>query len=157
MDRDLHRFQHRGFLKGNRVGQTVHDARGNGNKLCKGSRAAIVAARDSENLPLVAKIYFSTTAVTASAAADGRVESDSISHRKSRYTRTYRVDCSRRFMSHHNGGNASTRGAVVAVNVAPADATSCDAHQDFAGPDRGHRQIRNFQTLIFRKQKNFHR
>ena len=75
---DGHRLQHCRFLKGEIVWQTVHDARRNSNKLRKSSRAAIVTARDSENLPVVAEIYFSATAITTSAAIDGGIEGNSV-------------------------------------------------------------------------------
>src|SRR5207249_6898338 len=38
MDRHRHGLEHRCFLEGKIVGQTVDDARRNGNKLCKGDR-----------------------------------------------------------------------------------------------------------------------
>src|SRR5206468_12693442 len=92
MDRHRHGLEHRCFLEGKIVGQTVDDARRNGNKLCKGPGPTIVGARNSHNLPVVAEIYFSATAIAASAAVDRRIEGDSISFRKSRHTGPYRSD-----------------------------------------------------------------
>ena len=157
MDRHRHGLEHRCFLEGKIVGQTVDDARRNGNKLCKGPGPTIVGARNSQNLPVVAEIYFSATAIAASAAVDRRIEGDSISFRKSRHTGPYRSDSSGRLVAHDDRGNAPARRAVVAVHVAPADAAGCHTHQHFARLGPWHWQISHFQVLIFRKQESFHR
>lgn len=156
MDRHGYRLEHCCFLKGKIIWQTVHDARRDGNKLGKGSRAAIVAARHSQNLPVVAEIYFSATAIAASAAVDCRIEGDSISFRKSCHPRPYRGDCSGGFVAHDDRRNSPAGGAIVAVHVAPTDTAGCYTHQDFVRPGPWHGQIPNFQTLIFRKQEGFH-
>ena len=157
VDRHGHRLQHCCFLEGKIRGQAVDDSRRNGNKLCKSPGPAIVGARNSQNLPVVAEIYFSAPAVAASATVDCRIERDSISFRKSRHSRPDRGDFSGCLVAHDDGGNAPARGAVVAVNVAPADPASGHTHQDFVRLGPWHGQISHFQMLILRKQESFHR
>src|SRR5437879_11939277 len=110
MDRHRHGLEHRCFLEGKIVGQTVDDARRNGNKLCKGPGPMIVGARNSQNLPVVAELSFSATAIAASAAVDRRLEGASISFRKSRHTGPYPSDPPGQRVAPAQSVHAPTRG-----------------------------------------------
>ena len=59
-------------------------------------------------------------------------------------------------MPHDNGRDTAPRRAIIAVDVATADAAGSHAHQDFTGTRRRFRKIGNLKMLVFGKQKNFH-
>src|SRR5690349_2500849 len=138
------------------VWQTVHDARRDSNKFRESSRAAIVAARNSENLPVVAQIHFTANAVAAGATVDCRIEGNSVPFGKLGHTWSQRSDSAGSLMPHNNGRNAPARRTVIAVNVTSADATSCHPHQYLARPRLWLGQISNFQLFVFREQQSFH-
>src|SRR5205085_4990213 len=89
VDSDGHGLKHGRFLKGKTVRKTVHDARGNSNELGEGSRASIVSTRDSQDLPVVKKIYVSAAAVFTASAVDRGAKGDAIYTAISSHARTH--------------------------------------------------------------------
>jgi hypothetical protein len=127
------RFEHGSLRKRKAVGQAVHNARRDGHIFCKRTSAAILRARDTEHLPIVAEIDFTATAGRARAAVHGRIERDSITCGKIRNAVSERGDGSGAFVAHNNGRNATAGGAVVAVNITAANAAGGYADENFAG------------------------
>src|SRR5882724_5238519 len=156
VNRNGHGLQHRCFCKRKIVRQPIYDAGRNDNIFGKGPRATIVRARDSHNLAVVAEIYFPAAAGTASAAIDGGIECDSVSFRESFHIGAHCGDSSGGFVSHDNGRDTAPRRTIVAVDVATADATGGNAHENFTGTWRWLRKFGNLKMLVLRKQKDFH-
>ena len=156
MNRDGHRLQHGRFGKRKIVRQAIYDAGRNSNIFGKSSGAAVVRTGDSQNLPAIAQIHLSAAAGTTSAAIDRRIERDSVAHCESLHFGADRSDSSCGFMPHDNGRDTAPRRAIIAVDVATADAAGSHAHQDFTGTRRRFRKIGNLKMLVFGKQKNFH-
>jgi hypothetical protein len=86
------------------------------------SGAAIVGAGDAEDLAAVAEIYIAAAAVLTFAAVDGGVEGDAVAFGETLNGLADGGDFSGRFVTHHDRGNAAPGGAIVAVDVAAADA-----------------------------------
>ena len=156
MNRDGHRLQHRRFGKRKIVRQAVYDAGRNHNIFGKSSGAAVVRAGHSQNLAVIAEIYFSAAAGSASAAIDGRIERDSVTLSESLHCSAHRGDSSCGFVPHDNWRDTAPRRPIVAVDVATADAAGGNTHENFMGTRRWFRKIGNLKMLVFGKQKNLH-
>jgi hypothetical protein len=109
------------------LGKSVDDAGRNGDKFGEGSCASILAARHTENLAAITKIYVSAATVRALSAVHGRVEGDAVSFREAGDSFADVGDSSRRFVSHDDRGNAAPGGSIIAVDVATADSACGDA------------------------------
>ena len=59
-------------------------------------------------------------------------------------------------MAHDDGRNAAAGRAVVAVNVAPADAAGGYANENFAGAGSWIGKLGEFELFVLREQKRFH-
>jgi hypothetical protein len=149
-------FEHGGFGEGKLIGETVHDARGDHDIFGEGSCAAIIAARDAQHLAIVAKVDIATQAVGTRAAVNRGVEGDAVAFGKTVHIFADGGDLPSSFVTHHDWGDAATRGTVVAVDVTAADATGRDPNQDFIGCRSGRRKIRDFEVLVFGEEKSFH-
>src|SRR5207245_7818916 len=106
-------------------------------------RATIVRARHSHNLAVLAEIYFSAAAGTASAAIDGRIECDSITFRESFHIGAHCSNSSGSLVAHANARYTAPQRTIVAVHVATADATGATAHDNFTGTRPWPRQFGN--------------
>src|ERR1700733_12022805 len=111
----------------------MNDAGGNDDILGKCAGATVVAAGNAEDLAMVAEIYVAAKAVVASAAVDGGVEGDAVAFGASGNVLAYGGDASGGFVAHHDRWNAAAGGAIVAVDIAAADATGGYLDQDFVG------------------------
>jgi hypothetical protein len=119
-------FEHGGFGEGEIFRQAVEDARGNGDEFGEGSGATVVAAGDAEDLAVVTEVHVTAEAVGTGAAEDGGVESDTIAWEEIFYGIADCGDDAGGFVSHDDGRNAAAGGAIIAVNIAPADAAGGD-------------------------------
>jgi len=111
----------------------MNDASGNDDILGKCAGATVVAAGNAEDLAMVAEIYMAEKAVLAGATVDGGVEGDAIAFGESGNVLAYGGDASGGFVAHYDRRNAAAGGAVVAVDIAAADAAGGYLDQDFIG------------------------
>src|SRR5205814_6368326 len=121
-------------------------------KFRESSGAAIIAAGNAEDLATVAKIYVAATAVGTFATVDGGIEGDAVTGRESFYGGADSGDDSGGFVAHDDGRDAAAGGAVVAVNVAAADAASGDADEDFVRRRRGRGESGELEILVAREE-----
>src|SRR5579859_366245 len=149
MQSDGHRLEHGRFIKCKSVGQSIKDTRRNGDILRKSSGAAVFGAGYPQDLTVVTKIDIAAAAILASAAEDGRVESNPIAHGEARHAVTKRGNSSGGFVAHDNRRNAPSGRAIVAVDVAATDAAGRHADKHFTAGRSWIRQIGNFQMLVF--------
>jgi hypothetical protein len=89
-------------------------------------------------------------------AGDHRIECDSITHSETGDIFTHCRDNSGRFVPHDQWRNTSSAAAVPAMNIAAADATGFDLHQQIIGTDFGSRDVGQFQMIVFGKKQSFH-
>src|SRR5271154_4311739 len=106
MNGDRYGLQHRCVHKRKIIRQTVQNAGRNDDIFGKSSGATIVSAGDSQNLPVVAEVHFSTATRTTNATVNGRIECDPVTQCEALYSTAHRGDSSRSFVPHHNGRNA---------------------------------------------------
>src|SRR5262249_26468323 len=99
---------------------------------------------------------FSAKTRGTSAAVYGRIERDAIALGELRNARAECGDDARRFVAHHDGRNAATGGAIVAVNVTAANATSRDANQHLSWAGLRNRQVGDLQLAVLGKEQCFH-
>ena len=59
-------------------------------------------------------------------------------------------------VAHDDGRNAPAGGAVVAVNVAAADAAGGDADEDLVGAGAREGQVRDFEMVVLGKKQRLH-
>jgi len=156
VERDGDGLEHGCFGEGKLVWKAMNDAGGNDDILGKCAGAAVVAAGNAEDLAMIAEIYVAAKAVLASAAIDGGVEGDAVAFGESGDVLACGGDAPGGFVAHYDGGNAAAGGAVVAVDIAAADAARGDLDQDFIGQWRGLGEIGDFQVLVFGEEKSFH-
>ena len=150
-------FEHRGVGEGQLVRQAIEDAFRNGDVFGEGAGAAVVAAGDADDLAVVAEIDLAAPAEVAFAAVDGGVEGDAVAGPDSRLTPSADGgDDAGRLVTHDDGRNAAAGGAVVAVDVAAADAAGGDPDQHFAWTRSRRRQIGNSQMFVFGEQQSLH-
>ncbi len=133
VERDGNRLEHGCFGEGKLVWKSMNDAGGNGDILGKRAGATVVAAGNAEDLAMVAEVYMAAKAVFAGATVDSGVEGDAVTFGESGNVLAYGGDASGGFVAHYDGRNAPAGGAVVAVNIAAADATGGYLDQDFIG------------------------
>jgi len=76
---------------------------------------------------------------------------NSVARRKTGHAVTDRGNSTRSFVAHDNRRDAPPRGAIVAVDVAAADAACRDPDKNLTGNWRWRRNFRNFQMAVFRK------
>ena len=133
VERDGDGLEHGCFGEGKLVWKAMNDAGGNDDILGKCAGAAVVAAGNAEDLAMIAEIYVAAKAVLASAAIDGGVEGDAVALGESGNVLAYGGDASGSFVAHYDRGNAAAGGAVVAVDIAAADAAGGYLDQNFIG------------------------
>src|ERR1700736_2022749 len=150
MDRDGNSLQHGGLGERKVFRKLIDDARGNGDKLGKGSGTSVVAARDTQHLAIVAEVHVAAQAMSAGATINGGIESDSVAFLNTIHVLTDSCNNSGRFVSHNNGRNAASGGPVVAVNITSADSAGCDANKNLVRAGRRNRDICEFQAAVFR-------
>src|SRR5262249_17862847 len=132
------------------------DARRDGDVFGKGACALIFRTRNAEDLAVVAKIDLPAKAGRARATVDGRVEGDAVAFRKFGNTGTGGSDDSCGFVSHDNGRNAATGWAIIAVNIAAANAACGDADQNFSGAWLRIGKLGELEVLVVREEQGFH-
>jgi len=156
VDGDGDGFEHGGFGEGEIIGEGVKDARGDGHEFGEGSGTTVVTAGDAEDLAVVAKIYITTEAVGTGAAVDGGVESDAIAWGEFFYVGADGFDDAGGFVSHDERRDAAAGGAVVAVDIAAADAAGGYADEDFVGRGSRDGKVGEFEIFVGGEEKSFH-
>jgi hypothetical protein len=128
-----------------------------GDEFGEGAVAAIVAAGDAEDLAVIAKVNVAAFAVDAVAAKDRGIEGHAIARGETLHLGADAGDDARGFVAHDQRRDATTRGAVIAMDVGTADPAGADLDQDvLRTADRiGHVHIGHL--LIFGKEQGFHR
>src|SRR5690242_13943539 len=116
MQCNRHRFQQGGLGERKIVRQLICDSRGEYNVFGKGAGAAVVTARDAQNLPVVAQVGFTASAEGTLTAVNRGIEGDAIAFSEALDASTNTRDDTCRFVSHDNGRNPSARGSVVTVH-----------------------------------------
>src|ERR1700676_3386383 len=134
----------------------MHDARGDDDKLGERAGAAVIATGDAQDLAVVAKIHIAAETVRTGATVDGGVESDAVALGETRDVAADGGDATGSFVAHHNRRDATAGGAIVAVDVAAADAAGRYLNQDLVRKRSRLGEIGDFQVVVFRQQKSFH-
>ncbi len=150
-------FKHGSFCKREIRRETVDDAGGDDDELGEGTGTAIIGAGNAEDLTAVAEIDFAAQAVAAGAAIDGGIEGDAIAFGETGDAEADRGDVSGGFVTHDDRRNAAPRRAIVAVDIAAADAASGHAHENFAGSGRGNGRIDQFEMTVLGEKQSLHR
>jgi hypothetical protein len=156
VERDGDGLEHGCFGEGKLVWKAMNDAGGDDDVLGKCASATVVAAGNAEDLAMVTEIYMAAKAVFAGAAVDGGVEGDALAFGESGNVLANGGDASGGFVAHYDGRNAAAGGAVVAVDIAAADAAGGYLDQYFIGKRGGLGEIGDFQVLVFGEEKSFH-
>jgi hypothetical protein len=86
------------------------------------------------------------------AAIDSGVEGDAVSLGQIFYLSADRGDDAGGFVAHDDRRNAAAGGAIVAVDVAAADAAGFDADQDFVGLQGGDGEVDDIEVVVFGKK-----
>lgn len=120
-------FEHGGFGERKIFRKAMQDARGHGDEFGEGSGAAVVAAGDAQDLATVAEVHVTAETARASAAVDRGIEGDAIARSETAYGGTDGGDNAGSFVAHDQRGDTAAGAAVVAVNVAAANAAGGDA------------------------------
>src|SRR6266849_2917059 len=141
-------FYHRGVLKGESFGETVEDIFGYGDIFRKCPITTIIAARDAQNLPVIAQIDVATTAEMAVTAGDRRVESDPFAGVPRLDVPACLGDDTGRFVAHHQWRNPAAGRTIQAVDVAPADPASPNPNQDVIWTDLRLGHVGHFQFHV---------
>jgi hypothetical protein len=134
----------------------MDNARGHHNEFCKGTIAAVVAARDTQHLTPITEVYVTAAAVAALATIHSRIKSDTIAFGEATCARAGFGNGPRGFVTHHQWRDAPSRRAVIAMNVAATDPTRRHAHQNFVASGRWDRNVSNFEMAVLREEKSFH-
>ncbi len=150
------RFKHGGFSEWEIVGKAVDDAGGDDDIFGEGAGATVVAARDAEDLAIVAEIDVATTAVGAFAAEDGGVEGDALADTEIFHVRAEGGDAAGGFVTHYERRNSAAGGTVEAVDVAAADAAGSDFDEDFVGGWGGFGGVGDFEVVVLGEEEGFH-
>ena len=135
----------------------VSDALRHHDELREGAGAAVVSAGNPDDLAVVAKVDLALAAELALAAIDRGIEGHPISGFEFFHAGASRGYDSRRFMPHDDRWNSPAGGAVVAMNVATADATGGHTHQNLVRTRLRSGKIGNVKLVILRKEQCFHR
>jgi hypothetical protein len=135
-------------MKGKIVGKPMSDSRWDSDKLSESPGAPVVSARNAENLAAIAKVYFSAQTTRTSATVNRRIKRDAVARSKITYICTDSFHNAGRFVSHDNGWNAASRGAVIAVNIAAADSACRYANEELVGAERWDRKIGEFKMSV---------
>lgn len=142
-------FEHRGFFEREIVGKAMDDAGGHNDELGECTSATVVCARDAEDLAIVAEIDGAAAAVGAFAAEDGGIEGDAVADGEAFGICAQGGDAAGGFVAHDDRWDAAARGAVVAVDVAAADAAGGDFNEDFVGGWSWFGEVGDFQVVVF--------
>ncbi len=137
-------------------GKVIEDAFGDSDVFGECAVAPVVPAGDADDLAVVAEVDFAAPAESARPAIDGGIEGDTVAGLELCYAGACRGDQAGSFMAHDDGWNAAAGGAVVAVDIAAADAAGGNADQDFAGTRFGLGEIGKFELQILFQEQGFH-
>jgi hypothetical protein len=148
MNRDRDRFNQRGALERQRIGQLVQDARGHGHVLGECAVPPVISARDAEHHPVVAQVDVSFAAEFALAARHGRVERHAVADLEPLDSATGTLDDAGRFVSHHERRNAPACRSVISMDVASANPACAHAHEHVFIADVGDRHVDDVQFLV---------
>lgn len=89
-------------------------------------------------------------------AGDGGVERDALTDTEVFHVGTDVSDDSRRFVSHDEGRDATSGGAVIPVNVGTADAAGFDADEDVIWTDDRVIDVGAGDFFVFGEEEGFH-
>ena len=148
VERDGGGLEHCGFGERKVFGQAMDDARGDDDVFGESAGAAVVAAGDAEDLPVVAEIDVTATAVGASAAEDGGVEGDALADFECGDGGAESGNEPGGFVSHDEWGDSAASATVEAVDVAAADAASGGLNEDFVGGGRWFGSVGDFEVIV---------
>ena len=107
MERDRHGLEHGGLFEREDFGETINNARGDGDKLGEGAGAAVVSARHAHDLAVIAEIDLSITAEGTHAAGDSGIECYTIAHAESNYLRAKSGNNPGSLMAHNEWRNTA--------------------------------------------------
>ena len=93
---------------------------------------------------------------SAMTAGDGGVERDALTDTEVFHVGTDVCDDSGRFVSHDEGRDATSGGAVIPVNVGTADAAGFDADEDVIWTDDRVIDVGAGDFFIFGEEEGFH-
>lgn len=137
-------------------GELVDNVRGHGDVFGECAVAAIVAAGDAEDLTVVAEIDEAAFAIGALTAGDGGVEGDAVADGEINDRGAEAGDDARCFMTHDERRDAAAGAAIVAVDVAAADAAGADLNEDFAWSDCGLGQVAEVKRAVVFENECLH-
>ena len=134
---DRHGFDHGGVLERHARRQRIQNVLRHGDELGERAVLAIVGAGDAEHAAVGAQVHLAAAAGVALAAGDRGVERDAVADLHAIDGRADFRDDAGRFVAHDDRRNAAAARAVVAVDVAAADAAGGDADEHVVRADRG--------------------
>ncbi len=156
VDGDGDGFNHGGVIEGEVGGEFVGDVLGDGDEFGEAAVLAVIKAGDAEDAAVVAEVDVAGAAEGASAAVDGGVEGDAVAGGEMCDGVADGFDDASGFVSHDDGRDASACGAVVAVDVAAADAAGFDADEEVVGTEGGRGHVGDLECAFVGEEEGFH-
>jgi len=135
-------------MKGQTVGKLVSNSGRHGDELSEGAGAAIVSARNAENLATIAEVYLSAQTARTRATINRGIKSDAVARQKVTHVCADGFHNSGCFMPHYDGRNPAPGRAVVTVHITAADSTGGYANQKFVRPESWDGEIGDFQMSV---------
>ena len=142
---------------GDGVGDGTEDVLRDFDELGKGAVAAVIGAGDAQDVAVGTEIDLAAEAGLAFSAIDGGVEGDAVADFPSGHAVAYVDDLAGGFVSHNDGGNASTGAAVHAVDVRATDAARFDGDEHLFGGYFRIRGVAEFEFVVSCEGECFHR
>ena len=153
-DRD--RLDERRVLERQLGRQRVEDVLRHGDELGERAVLAIVVAGDAEHAAVGAQIHLAAAAGVALAAGDRGIERHAVADSRAIDVAADFDDSAGRFVAHDDRRNAPAARAVVAVDVAAADAAGGDADEHVVRAERGPVHRYELELAVFGEQEGLH-
>lgn len=149
-------FGEGGVLVGKIARDGVEDVFGDADEFGEGPVAAVVAAGDAEDVAIRTEVDLAGEAGGALSAVDGGVEGDAVADLPLPHGGSDLGNFAGGFVSHDDGGNASSRAAVHAVDVGSADATGLHRNEHFVLRDLRVGGVTVFELVVGGEGEGFH-
>ncbi len=149
-------FGEGGLFEADLVGDGIENVLGDFDEFGEGSVPPVVVAGDAEDVAVGAEVDLAVFAGFAFSAIDGGVEGDAVADVPIRDRVAGSDDFAGGFVSHDDGGNASTGAAVHAVDVGSADAAGLNGDEDFVGGDLRIGSVAVVELVVGGECEGFH-
>src|SRR5947209_16620732 len=130
----------------------VHDVVRYNHELGEGPGPSILGSRDTKDLPGVAQVDITASAVVAPTTGDSGIECDAIAFTNAGHLWSHCLDSSGRFVTHDDRRNAAPGRAVESMHVTAANAACSDPDQNFFRTGSRHGNVDDLQAVVLGEQ-----